>query len=186
MSTLPANPGTSRGLIVTVLAVAGVVGYVVVGFLPAQKAISAKRRELREKRQFIATAESKTGTAKQLEHQLETTRSHVDRWRQHSRAESGAVAMLGELATLARNSGVILHRLTPQDPTILETLRQQTLEVEVEGAYSQVIEFMRGIESRPETIWVQHFNLQPSKEDGKHVQCALSLVVFADNRGNSG
>jgi hypothetical protein len=68
----------------------------------------------------------------------------------------------------------------------LETVRQHTLEIEVEGAYSQVVEFLRGIESRPESIWVPYAALQPAQEDGTNVQCALSVVVFADNRGNSG
>jgi Tfp pilus assembly protein PilO len=173
-------------MIVTILAVAGVVAYVMLVFLPTQKAITAKRREVREKRQFIANANLQSANIAQLEQQFESARFHVEAWRKHSRLESGTVALLGELASLAGQSGVILHRLTPQDPTTMETLRQQTIEMEVEGSYSQIMSFLRGVESRPETIWFPHLELQPIKEDAANVQCALSVVVFADNRGNSG
>ena len=172
MNTLPTKSGTSRGLLVTILAVAAVIVYVMFGFLPVQKGLMAKRRELHEKQQFIANADLKSATVPQLEQQLLAVRQHVDGWRQHTRAESGAVALMGELASLAAKSGVILHRLTPQDHSTMETLRQQPLEIEVEGAYSQVIDFLRGIESRPETVWVPHIEMKPAREDGGNVQCA--------------
>jgi Tfp pilus assembly protein PilO len=186
MSTPAAKPRKPRGLLVTVLSLAAVIGYVVVGFLPGQRALAAKRRELDEKRQFIATSELKSAQVAQLELELKNAKSHVDGWRRNSGAESSAVTMLGELANLARQSGVVLHRLTPQDPTTMETLRQQTLEIEVEGTFSQVVEFLRGVESRHEAIWVASLQLESSKQNGTNVQCALGLVVFADNRGKSG
>jgi Tfp pilus assembly protein PilO len=176
----------SRGMLITIAAVAGVIGYVMVGFLPAQKALSAKRRELREKQQFIQNSNLRVGTVPQLEAQLKNTRQHVDHWREHAQLEAGGVRLLCDLASLAAQSGVILHRLTPQEPTTLDSLRQFTLELEVEGAYAHVLAFLRGVEERPETIWVPKFQLQPAGEDGGAVQCALSVVVFADNPGKSG
>lgn len=186
ISTAPKSSGNSRGMLVTILAVAGVVGYVMAGFLPAQKLLLAKRRELRDKKQFIANAELKSAAVAPLQAQLAVARQHVDSWRKNSRAESGTVVLLGELATLAAKSGVVLHRMTPQDPATMETLRQQTIEIELEGSFSQVIQFLRGVELRCESIWLPQFEIKPAKEGGKNVQCALSVVVFADNRGNSG
>jgi Tfp pilus assembly protein PilO len=100
--------------------------------------------------------------------------------------EGGTVALLGELASLAAKAGVILHRVTPQDPNNLETMRQLGLEIDVEGTYAQILVFLQGVEARPETIWIPRVEMKPSQEAGANVQCALSVVVFADNRGNSG
>src|SRR4029079_18251776 len=141
MNNPPTKSSDSRGMLVMILAVVGVVAYVFVGFLPAQKKLASKRRELREKRQFIANADLKSATVNQLDQQLQAARKHVDSWRDHSRMEAGTVVLLGELASLAAKAGVILHRVTPQDPTNLDTLRQQGLEIDIEGTYSQILEF---------------------------------------------
>jgi Tfp pilus assembly protein PilO len=179
--------GKPRGLAVTVLAVAGVVGYVMLVFLPAQKALNNKRRELQDKKQFIAGSNVKQAQAAQLEQQLKSARSHVDRWYEQAETAGSPVVMSGEIAALAKSAGVVLHRVTPQEPLTFETFGQQTFAVEVEGTYSQVFEFlMTGIESRPETIWVPKLDLGTSKEDGLSVQCALDIAIFADNRRNSG
>lgn len=176
----------SRGLIVTIAAITGVVGYVFAVFLPGQRSMARQRQELRDKQQFIAAAAMNTAEAATLEEQMKAARQHVDRWRTHSAPESVGANLFGEIAALATESGVSLQRLTPQDPAALATLKQQTLDLKVEGNFSQLLEFLQGIESRPETIWVPRFELQSSAEDGKKVQCALSLVVFADNPKNSG
>jgi Tfp pilus assembly protein PilO len=175
-----------RGMMVTVVAVAAVVAYVVFGFLPAQKSLNAKRRELQDKQQFIAGSQVKQAQVVQLEQQLKLTRTHLEPWRQHAKSAGSPVTMLGEIASLASAAGVELHRVTPQDPSKFETISQHTFAVEVEGSYSQIFSFLAGIESRPETIWVPKLALKISKENGQSVQCALDIAVFADNQGNSG
>jgi Tfp pilus assembly protein PilO len=171
---------------VTVLSVAAVVGYVMFVFLPAQKSLNAKRRELQDKKQFIAGAQVKQAQAVQLDQQLKAARAHIEPWQRHAESARSPVIMWGEIASLASTAGVILHRVTPQDPTKYETFGQHTFAVEVEGTYSQIFTFLTGIESRPETIWVPKLGLKVSKENGETVQCALDIAVFADNPGNSG
>src|SRR6188474_2599503 len=94
----------SRGLIITILAVAGVIGYVVGIFLPGQKTMARQRRELREKQQFIAAAAMNTATTATLEEQVKTARQQVDRWRKHSAPESVGATLFGEIAALATES----------------------------------------------------------------------------------
>jgi Tfp pilus assembly protein PilO len=182
----PSKGNKTRGVLITGVALAGVIGYVVGIFLPGQKSIANKRKELLGKKQFIVNAELNTVAAEALEKELKDARLHVQRWREHASTESGGVALLGDLAGLAAGSGVALHRLAPQEPSTLNTLRQQTLDLEVEGTFASVIQFLHEMEARPESIWVPQMDLQPSPEDALMVQCTVSLVVFADNRGNSG
>lgn len=185
-ATTMKNTGKSRGLIVTVLAVVAVVGYVVFGFLPAQESLNAKRRELQDKQQFIAGSQAKQAQLVQLEQQLKSTRTHIEPWLQHGDSARSPATMWGEIALLASNAGVKLHRVAPQDTTQYETFGQHTFAVEIEGSFSQIFTFLAAIESRPETIWVPKLDLKSSKENGESVQCALDIAVFADNRGNSG
>jgi Tfp pilus assembly protein PilO len=184
--TFAAKNEKARGLIVTVVAIAGTIGYVLGLFLPGQKAIARKRTELKDKQQFVATAGLTIASASGTEKDLQVARSHVELWRQNASAESGGVLLLGDLAALAAEAGVSLHRLTPQEPLLFDTVRQQRLDLEIEGSFANVIRFLQGVEERPETIWIPKLDMQASQEDAQKVQCGVSLVVFADNRGNSG
>src|SRR5688572_20884052 len=91
----------SRGLIITIIAVAGVVGYVAGIFLPGQKTMARQRKELREKQQFISNATMNNALSASLDEQVKSAHQHVDRWRKHSSSESVGATLFGEIAALA-------------------------------------------------------------------------------------
>lgn len=181
-STRSAKP---RGFLLTVAAVAAAVGYTFGIFLPAQKSIAKMRTEISEKKQFIATAQQEAAACATLEEQLQIARQAVTEWRQHADGAQGT-SLLGELALLAADAGVTLHRMVPQEPVRWEALQQQTLDLELSGDFVQIAAFLHAVERRPETIWPSNLELQSGSEDGATVECRLSLVVFTDNPEKSG
>jgi Tfp pilus assembly protein PilO len=176
----------SRGWLVT-LSAAGVFAlYVTCFFLPGQKSLTAVRKQTAEKRQAILTANLQRQSLPQLETQLQHTVKVVQGWQHTSPNDPHVVELLGNLATFAKQSGVRVQRLTPQESLPMATLRQHPVMLNVEGSFVQLVDFMSRLEGRPESIWVRQLGLKPSSENGTSVQCDLMLTVFADNREVSG
>lgn len=178
--------GKSRSVLLTVLAVGGAVGYVGGVFFPSQKAILSKRTEIREKQKYIATADLEANLSVALEQSCQSAQAAVRQWRQQTGNRRGAAELLAGLSLLAKETEVTIHRLTPRESIEGEILRQQTFDLELSGDFPHVMQFLAGIEQRPEATWVTKLSLTGGGKDGEAVQGALSLVVFVDNRENSG
>jgi Tfp pilus assembly protein PilO len=176
----------SRAWMYTLLAAACLVGYCAGVLIPGQASIAALRRDLHEKRQFVADVDRQMPQIEPLEAQLERARNRVDQWRAAAPQEPNLVHVLGKLANLARDCGIRLNRLNPQATTSMAVLRQHPLSLELEGTFSQLLSFLSGVEQMPETIWVRQIQLQSKSEAGETAQYDLMLTVFADNREISG
>lgn len=181
----PATP-RSRSLAAVVGAVVFVVAYVLAVFLPGQQQVRQQRREIREKAQFIHKSANAADEAQELRQRSEQAQAVVETWRKNAPTGATQIQVLASCADLASESGVLLERLTPQEPTSLATLQIQNVAIEVAGPFASVMKFVAGLETRPETIWITKFQLEPGPEAGKDVHCGMTIAVFADNREKSG
>jgi Tfp pilus assembly protein PilO len=169
------------------LGAAGVLVLHLVGIvLPGQRLFTARSRELAVQRDVVEQLAGQAAFAATLEEQLHETTRAVDHWRQAAPRDPHLVDLLGKLAMLARDTGVKLVRLSPQEPTRMELIRQVPLGIELEGSFPQLMSFLGGVENLPETVWIPHVHLRPHGKTGKTVQCELLLTVFADNPEISG
>lgn len=181
----PIDP-KSRGWLMTLGATSGLAAYVICLFMPGYKSIRSMRRELEEKRRFVTAANLQVSSLAQLDSQLMRTNQHVDKWRKSCPKDPNLVELLGKLAVLANQTAIRVHRLSPQETVNMAVLRQHPLVLEVEGTFSQVVDFLGRVEELPETVWVRQLKMKPSDQNGGTVQCELMLTVFADNREISG
>lgn len=170
----------------TLAGAAGLAAFVGLFLVPAQRSLSSLRREVAEKRNFVAQVELQAASVQDLEAHLARTQEHVTGWRKSAPSEPNLVEFLGRLGQLADQAGIRVHRLTPQLPVDLKVLRQHPLSLELEGEYPQLVAFLSHLEELPETVWIRHLQVTPHRQNEKHVQCELILTVFADNREISG
>ncbi|MGE0758306.1 MAG: type 4a pilus biogenesis protein PilO [Pirellulaceae bacterium] len=170
----------------TLACTAGLAAFVGLFLVPAHRSLSSLRREVSEKRNFVAQVELQAASAPDLEALLTRTREHVTGWRTSAPSEPNLVGFLGRLGQLADEAGIRVHRLTPQLSVDLKVLRQHSLTLELEGEYPQLVSFLSRLEELPETVWIRHLQVTPHRQNATHVQCELILTVFADNREISG
>src|SRR5688572_10208587 len=143
----------SRGWLVTLSAAGAIVLYVTCFFLPSQKSITALRKQIAEKQQIILTTNLQAQSLAQVESDLERTNKVVLQWRETSPNDPHVGELLGKLALLAKQSGVRVDRLSPQETVPMSALRQHPLMLDVDGSFVQLIDFLARLESLPETIW---------------------------------
>jgi Tfp pilus assembly protein PilO len=168
-------------------AVAGsLAAYAAFFIAPGQRTITRLKRELTDKKQFLASHGQQSESLAQCEDQMEQCLRHINRWRQASPQEPNLVEFLGRLAVIAANAGVRMNKLTPQPPIAMVSIRQHPLSLELEGDFTQLLTFLGNVEEMPETIWIRNIYLRPDSQDKSIVQCELTLTVFADNREISG
>jgi Tfp pilus assembly protein PilO len=70
-------------------------------------------------------------------------------------------------------------RFDPQAHQRYQILHKLPLEMEVQGAFAQVFDFVRRLESLEAPIWVEEVSLEPVSENSEDLQCELKMAIFA-------
>lgn len=171
-----------RSWIITALLSAVAVAYVLFVFLPGQRAIGSMRKQLHEKQEYIVQADRLVFAISRASTDLQSAHEFSAGWRNAAPSEAKLAAIFGGLTERAQLAGLAMHRFDPQPIVRLDSIWEAPINMVAEGSFSQVIEFLRLVETMPGTIWVQDLRLERGENVEKHLRCTLTLIVFADNR----
>ncbi len=194
---------SSRTLIVTISLPAVAIGYVVFFFLPGQKEIGRLRDEFHQRQNFALEADRLTMAIRKVENDRAGAQNFIATWRELAPAQGKLAPIYGAVSQLAQDSGTSITRLDPQQTIQLETIGHSSFAIELKGNFSQIAEFVRGIEMRPETIWITDLMIEPAQRDsnravggvpgkpgagnnGQLLSAKITLRVFADKDKISG
>jgi len=165
------------------LAVGSTVGFV---FLPRQKALAELRDELEAREQYIQQSEHLDVSIVRMENDLNAVRKYVDNRASQAPADGDLDIVFGSIATEAKESGVVTHRFQPHEQDENESaVRRMTATLVTEGDFCQFFGFLRRMEQLPLAFWIDGLQLQPAGDETDRLNCEMTLVIFADNRGNS-
>ena len=154
-------------------------------FLPMQKSIAGLRSDLSEQRKDVLELSSLETEIVGLERRIAAVRATLEAWQEHAPSEQETATFIGVVSQLAQQAGARVERITPRSVVQMAALQQHPADLMVEGDFVQIVNFLRSLEQRAETIWLTRLNLTASGETGASVRCELSFTVFTDNPGNS-
>jgi Tfp pilus assembly protein PilO len=168
-----------RSWLITGLLATGALAYLLFGFLPGQRSISRLRSQVNERQQHILQAHGLIGPLEQTAQQLSRIRTVSETWHADSPNHQELAGHMARLTAAARTSNVALERFDPQAAVELATLSQHAVNVQLQGEFTGIFEFLRQVEQLPGSVWVRDLRLtaQPS---GSTVQGELTLTIFVD------
>ena len=180
---MPATAKFHRGSwIVTVPIAAIAVGYVTLFFLPGKRAIDEVRNQIDQKEQYMnQTAAGVAQSLNKARQELRRTETYNDDWKKRAPAFGKLSALYGKITSLANTVGTTTTRFDPEPIAAYETIREIPIAVACNGSFPQIFEFLRGIDSLDEEVWVKEMRLGETTGDSELVSCEITLVVFGDN-----
>lgn len=158
--------------------------FLLLGFLPQQRAISELREELKTKQEVIAKAEQVSAATAVAVAEFERTSAYNEAWRGRGWTWSAA-ALFGEIAQLADRSGTSTTQFEPGTVVEYEQIRLIPLGLHCEGSFAQVRTLLEGLEASGQRLWIRDLMLKSAREDGETVKCELGLAIFASDSENS-
>lgn len=181
------NAPVRRGSWIVTLPMAAIAaGYVWLAFLPGERKIKELRNELRGKQEFIMGAGQMHMQLQEATAELDETRRYNATRRPPSSASAGVSALFGEIAQLAKESGVTTTHFAPGGDTAFERVHRVPLTLACDGTYNQVQSLLAGLESTGNHIWITELKLQSIGQDGQTVHCELTLALFVEESEKSG
>lgn len=179
------NPKVVRVLIFVLLGLA-VISTVAFVLLPREKAIADLRAELETREQFTRQNEHADARIASMEQELRAARAYVDDCTGSAPTDAELVSVFGEIASEAKEAGVVTQSFQPQksqdEPS---PIRRSTATLVTEGSFQQIFDFLGRLERLPIALWLDDLQLQVADEETGRLSCEMTLVIFADNRGNS-
>lgn len=174
-----------RSWMVTAFLAAASVAYVALIFVPSQRSIRGLRLELGEKQQHVLQSDRLTAPIRQAELRLASTREYSTTWSQSAPRPTDLVNVYAQLTDAAKGAGVEVQRIDPQPAIELQTIGQHPVSINLSGQFPQVFDFVRRIESLPQTIWIRDLRIARSSGDSETLQIELSLTIFSDRTQNA-
>lgn len=99
----------------------------------------------------------------QIEKQFEKFVGYVER---SGSDEEEVAKILGEIESLARQSGIYLVDMKPQAPKDIDFYKEYTIEIEVEGEMIPLTKFLHQLNTSPQLLRIKKLRLT-SKEEGQ-------------------
>ncbi len=178
--TIKVNGLPSSTLVTAAMAIGSVV-YIVLVFLPAQKAISKVRREVLDKQEHILQADRLTLPIQATQQRMVAVDSFTRRHDAMLPATKGELLRtFSRISEQANLSGVIVRRFDPKGTIELNSLRQAQLEISLEGTFPQIMDFLSRLEELPHLIWVPNVSLGKVEGSEQTLLAELSLTIFGD------
>jgi Tfp pilus assembly protein PilO len=175
--TITAPP--QRTWIFCVAVAAGVLAYVLLIFMPGQRATAELRKQLIEQQQYVLQSVRLDAQIAQVEKELGQARDFTSHWHAASPTEERLAHEFLKITEHANRSGAMLVRFEPQPVESLDYLRRVPLELALEGSFSQVFDFLSRIESLDAEFWINRLQLDPVPATKGRLRCELQLVLFA-------
>jgi Tfp pilus assembly protein PilO len=170
-------------LVLLGLAVISTVSFV---FLPRERAAANLLAELDTRENFIRETQHLDAMIFTMENELKAARTYVDARDGTIPTDAELVSVFGKIASEAKDSGVVTQSFQPQKPDNDQSpIKRSTATLVIEGCFQEIFDFLGRLERLPVALWLDELQLQKADEGTNRLSCAMTLVIFADNRGNS-
>ena len=158
-----------------------------IGFvlLPKKRSMDELRASIQTKREYIGQAESLRPIIDRTERENAVDRKYVRAWQDRAPHENELAKVYAQINHLAHDAGATVTRFDPSESMPLEMIHPVTINVDLEGQFTQIYQFIAGIENLPETIWIERLHLEGKGGDRKNVMGSAKLVVFASRSEKS-
>ncbi len=155
--------------------------YVAFVWLPGHRAIIALRGQLQAKQTFVAQSTGLSAAVVAAEQELAKAEAVTGSWEEVAPREKDTSSLYGKIDALAKKAHLAIGRFDPQPFVLREKVWQIPITMNCTGTFSEIYQFLRGIEGLPATIWVDFLRIEKPPANSKDMKCELKLVVFAGN-----
>lgn len=160
------------------LVLAGMVYYLAI-FRPQQAATARVRIELAALGQSAGEAQQSGARLVPLTEESRELDAYLAEWEPRLARVDDLSDVWGRIGELADAAGVVTTRLAPGTPTTTGSLQRVPLELDVEGDFGRLGDFLARLEESKQAIWIEQLKLHRPGEPGSPLRCELKLVVFA-------
>jgi Tfp pilus assembly protein PilO len=179
------HSGNRANWIVALTVVAGIAACVTLVLLPAQRACGKLAADVTAEQAYVDRMGDLAPALRATQTELEAARRYSTAWIERAPNEKELAKLFGQITALAKAAGATTTRFDPDPIVVFDKVRKIPLTVGCRGSYSQVHRFLRDLEGLSSEIWVERVGLEKILQSSKEIRCEVSLVIFADNSGNS-
>ncbi len=181
------QPRLDKSLWIVFVVLAAVVAlYAGLVYLPQHQALARLSEELDTKRNYVEQTGDVILAIQTVQDELERTNAYNRHWQEHTPGERELANLFGKLSELARAAGTTTTRFDPEPIVVQAHVRRIPVTMGCRGTFEQVHRFLRELEALPQAIWIERLRIEKVPQFGETVDCEVSLVIFADNPGDSG
>ncbi|HTN74867.1 MAG TPA: type 4a pilus biogenesis protein PilO [Pirellulaceae bacterium] len=180
MKKTPQRP--KRTWLFAVLVAAGVAGYVILVFLPGERATAALREEAEQKLAYVADSGAIREKIAVAEAELAHTNEFISAWREAAPNEHRLAKVFVDLTEHAEGAGADIVRFEPQPIDRMDALERIPVSIACEGSFAQLFTFLSNLESLEPDFWITELKFEPVVQGVNRLRCELNLAFFADRR----
>lgn len=174
-----ASPKTKPGWLFALAIGATVCGYVLLVFLPSQKATAEMQSQLQQQREYVMDCQQLDAQIAHIERELTRTRHFSDAWHQSSSSEERLAHVFVDMTEHANQAATEIMRFEPQAAETLHYLRRVPVEMALEGTFAQLSTFLARLETLDAEFWIERMQVEPVLATPGRLRCELRLLLFA-------
>jgi Tfp pilus assembly protein PilO len=171
--------------VLTIPMAALAVAYVTFGYLPGERAIADMEEQLQQQQQYLDQAKHTGAALVATQTELEKAQRFRQRWTRHAVTERNVGAVYEQIQLLAQAAGVRITHFDPLRTVDHASLAEIPLALSCSGTFADTFDFLRRVESLPQTIWEKRVRIEKMDSDREDVACHVELVIFAVQPENS-
>jgi Tfp pilus assembly protein PilO len=167
--------------LVTIPLVAIAVIHIVFVFFPGRNVITRLRAEIESRQLYISNADGISAALAAAQQELLEARTYIENWQRTALMVHRLPVLYGNINNISNRAGTGTTRFEPQMLIEMGLIRQIPIHMACTGTFAQIHEFIRSLESLPQTIWIDSLQFNKTGQNGGNVLCEIDLVVFSDN-----
>lgn len=164
----------------SIVGTVGIVGFfVLVVYLPGERACQAARREITIANRTIDSAPMLIQQAAMLQAKYAEQEELFVKLDRLLDDENELHGVLQQVANLAHSAGLKMDRIQPLATVMRETYRVIPYQVTISGNFRRIAQYLHGIESQPRLFTVERLQLKSESEQGSEtLKADLTFSVF--------
>ncbi|MBI3839453.1 MAG: type 4a pilus biogenesis protein PilO [Planctomycetia bacterium] len=161
--------------------IAAAVVFMTCAFAPGMRSISETLAQLNAKRSFILDAQKLRRVTEQTRCELENTLAYNAKQGTQILTQSDLPVLYGQISQITKSYDAATQKFEPRPPVAYESFHKITIGLGIAGSFSAIHHLVRDLEALPARIWIDEMQIRGPRENGKPVECDMTLVVFIDN-----
>jgi Tfp pilus assembly protein PilO len=172
---------TRSSWIAACVMIAGAVLFITCLFLPKMRSISETQAQLETKLSFILDSQ-KLRRATELDRcELESALAYNANQGKQILTQNDLPILYGQISQITKLHDAATPKFEPRPPLYYESFHKISIGLGVTGSFSAIHHLVRDLEGLPARIWIDEMQIRGPRENGKPIQCDMTLVVFIDN-----
>jgi Tfp pilus assembly protein PilO len=164
------------GLMIVVAAI-----YVATVFLPGMRSASETLAQLNSKLVCILEAQKMRIINQQIQRDLKNTLSYNDKYGTQILKSSDLPVLYGKISQIAKSHNAAMPKFEPHLPVFYDSVHRMAIGLGISGSFAAIHKIVGELEALPAGIWIDDMQIRGTRENGKSIECDMTLVVFIDN-----